>query len=612
MLDPKSKDNAVDYGELLKPPEGFLLSRAIGTTYSLDLLALLAVPVAMYYSKPLETDFEMNETPFDVFDSISKASKTVTIFCQKGKIKVPKKFNKLISLTEDCICEITPDTAYSSFHPKCWWLWFSDPRSKEKIVRFCILSRNLTFDRCWDVSYSFEGMVTSGNQKANKSMIEMFDYLNKKSGNIIDSVYRKQLYQTNFEKNPLFKSWKFHPIRIGKNTNPLDDPSFKPETLLIMSPFIDNKYTDKIASKGAYKSWLFSRRSELLKLNPESYNEVTDSYHISDTVVNGEFSENMSEEIPNTEPDTLDLHAKLYIGRKKNKNTWFLGSANLTAPAFTRNIEAMIELISDDKNCRPESILKELISNDKEKKLFDLFESDLITSETTQENLDKEIRKLIYDISSSGLTGELITYEKNNYFSYKLKFNATKINVSGKFKIYLRPLSNDSVTEKGKLIKAGIVNEIHFKDKLKLSQVSKYFVFTIMHESLLQKEFIVKAEIDIDNEARHGKILAEIIDSKDKFLQYLKFLLSNSGIVEDIDDYDKKYNHTGEKSNYEPLWNKYSLPLYEELLKTASQHPDKIKSIDLLITKLKTDENTKDFISLELVELWEVFKKVLK
>ena len=68
MLDPKN--NYIDYAELLKPPLGFILKRAIGTTYSLDLQALLAVPVAMFYSRPIETDFEQTETPFDIFDSI--------------------------------------------------------------------------------------------------------------------------------------------------------------------------------------------------------------------------------------------------------------------------------------------------------------------------------------------------------------------------------------------------------------------------------------------------------------------------------------------------------------------------------------------------------------
>ena len=82
MLDAK-KNNFVDYSDLLKPPAGYTLIRAIGTTYSLDLHALLSVPVAMFYSKPLEADLDKNAEPLDVFDSIERASEVVTIFCQK-------------------------------------------------------------------------------------------------------------------------------------------------------------------------------------------------------------------------------------------------------------------------------------------------------------------------------------------------------------------------------------------------------------------------------------------------------------------------------------------------------------------------------------------------
>ena len=37
----------IDYGEQLIAPEGFELSQAIATTYSLDLNTLLTVPIAM-------------------------------------------------------------------------------------------------------------------------------------------------------------------------------------------------------------------------------------------------------------------------------------------------------------------------------------------------------------------------------------------------------------------------------------------------------------------------------------------------------------------------------------------------------------------------------------
>ena len=74
--------------------------------------------------------------------------------------------------------------------------------------------------------------------------------------------------------------------------------------------------------------------------------------------------------------------------------------------------------------------------------------------------------------------------------------------------------------------------------------------------------------------------------------------------------------YTSDNQNFnghsENIWDKYSLPLYEELLKTTSQHPEKLRSIDELISKLKAEEKTKEFISPELSELWNTFKPFIK
>ncbi len=52
MLD--FKEDRLDYGRLLIPPDGYRLDRAVAATYSLDLEMLLSVPVALFYSQTLE------------------------------------------------------------------------------------------------------------------------------------------------------------------------------------------------------------------------------------------------------------------------------------------------------------------------------------------------------------------------------------------------------------------------------------------------------------------------------------------------------------------------------------------------------------------------------
>jgi HKD family nuclease len=615
MLEPKNKDNQIDYSELLKPPHGSVLERAIGTTYTLDLHALLAVPVAMYYGKSLETDFEKDENPFDVFDAISKASKTVTIFCQKGKVKVPKKFNKLLSFTEDCVKEITPSGIGSSFHPKCWWLWFKNPKSKLKTVRFVVLSRNLTFDRSWDVSFSFDGEVGDEIKNQNKPMVELLEYLENSSDIKIDKQFKSDLLRANFDiKSDLpFKTWSFYPIGISEaHQNPLSSNYLRPDVLLMMSPFVDDKTTINIADKATDKTWLFSRKTELRKLKDDTFEHLSNQYCIPDIIVDGEMNDKMVDEMPNVEPEPLDMHAKLFISRKGNTNTWLLGSANLTSPAFGRNIECLIELKTDDSLLSPETIYKELVSTEKEKKLFEEYTPVKVEIDKVEEDVKQAIRRLEYEIISCPFSGKAIVDNSGIYFTYEVEFDATTLKPSIELKVYIQPYSITLNADEAKQIKPAQQNTLFFEDKVKESHLSKYFIVSITYIGKLKKSFLLKAEMDLSASQRESKIFAEIISSKEKFLQFLRFLLSDTGIVPDSAIPLTNGNTSNNENNHEQAWQVYNIPLYEELLKVVSQQPDKFRSIDNTFTKLIASDETKDRIPTELLDLWKLFKDAIQ
>ena len=146
MLNPRNKKDRLNYGELLAPPEGYVLTKAVGTTYSLDLYALLAIPVAMFYAKSMEGDFQQNR--YDVLDAIRQSKDKVDLFCQRGKIQVPSKYNSLLAFMEDCIEEVTPWIENSSFHPKIWVIRFE--KGKEQLFRMIVLSRNLIIPQYLD------------------------------------------------------------------------------------------------------------------------------------------------------------------------------------------------------------------------------------------------------------------------------------------------------------------------------------------------------------------------------------------------------------------------------------------------------------------------------
>ena len=63
-----------------------------------------------------------------------------------------------------------------SFHPKTWTLQYEDAEGNQHF-RFIVLSRNLTFDRSWDVAVSLDGKLTGDQHKASYPIVDFLEYL---------------------------------------------------------------------------------------------------------------------------------------------------------------------------------------------------------------------------------------------------------------------------------------------------------------------------------------------------------------------------------------------------------------------------------------------------
>jgi hypothetical protein len=98
MLHPKY--NRIDYGEQLIPPIGYELAYAVGTSYSLDLEALMILPVALFYAQKLDGNPE--ELRYDMLDAITKAADKIILFYQNGQLKVPKKWHSACNHAQSC------------------------------------------------------------------------------------------------------------------------------------------------------------------------------------------------------------------------------------------------------------------------------------------------------------------------------------------------------------------------------------------------------------------------------------------------------------------------------------------------------------------------------
>ena len=154
-----AQSDRIDYRELLSPPPSYKVSFAVGTTYSLDLETLTAVCAIVGLN--VEADTELTQSPLHMLEAIRRASGKLLIFCQSGQIKMPNKPNKLLPLLENCVSEVSLRNK-RSFHPKTWFLKFTADGLPDK-YRLIVMSRNLTFDRSWDVALRLDSAAGGGS-----------------------------------------------------------------------------------------------------------------------------------------------------------------------------------------------------------------------------------------------------------------------------------------------------------------------------------------------------------------------------------------------------------------------------------------------------------------
>lgn len=143
-------------GDALQPPAGTQVDLAVGTTYSMNLTALLIAPLSFALVEPdgftsltpgEDSPRASNIDPIQLLEAVRRYADRTTVFCQAGGIHVPA-FRPILTFIEDSVIEVMPPRS-GIFHPKIWALRFVDSEGHHT-HRLVVQSRNLTLDRSWD------------------------------------------------------------------------------------------------------------------------------------------------------------------------------------------------------------------------------------------------------------------------------------------------------------------------------------------------------------------------------------------------------------------------------------------------------------------------------
>ena len=599
MLDPNDARSL--YTNAVCPPPGYIFDQAIATTYTLDPTTLLSLPTHLVLAE--RSSKEMPD-PIKLLESLRRLSNRFSIYVDHTGIKVPSTKNPLYGMLETILIPVRARKERGVFHPKLWVLRFVQPDTEEPpLIRVLVLSRNITYDRSWDISLQLERKPRRTINAGNKELVEFLQALPTMSTQQVTDAQKQQaekladqIRKTQWEMPGDFDSVNFSVL--GHKRRVWEPPESK--RMVVISPFITDSaidwlrgFTDEIVA-------VVSRLDELNNLRSDTFTRASNWYTLDESAEseNGEVTE---------EHDTLGLHAKAYILEKGGRTTVIIGSANATSAALLerKNIEVLTKL--SGRKGQVGGIDKLLSDNELGQILSPYVRSTESSVKKDEEEVaaQKSLDEAKTLLAVAGL--KVVCQADGNAWQLYLtasdpvalpgisSIKAWPITVSDDRAEDISALENKRNVVLGKYATESVTGLIAFVLKKKKKKISARMVLNLPVEGL--------------PENRDEAIFKLVVNNREGFLRYLLLLLGETeGSFIDTGNVLNGGNGNG---GWRPAFSD-DKPLLEELVRAFSRHPEKLKDIKAIVSRFLKENTTSNIIPEDFLKVWDVFEQAMK
>lgn len=605
MLDPQGRRHLM---EALRPPEGYELDRAVGTTYTLDLFALLTAPLAFTIFDLEDDDGRPGADPLALLETMRRYADRISVFCQAGQISVPRERQRLFGYLEDSVFEVSARRPNGSFHPKVWALRFTAPE-EPVLYRLLCLSRNLTFDRSWDTMLVLDGELT-GRKNAFGSNNPLGDFFAALPGlatrrvpdRIRESVdlIQRELRRVRFEIPEGFDSLSFHPLGIrGASRWPFKG---RVDRMLVISPFVSDGMLGRLINE-ANATVLVSRLESLEMSNPERL-EAFERVCVLNAMAEPE--ESGEESLEGGTTSLSGLHAKLYVADAGWGARVWTGSANATTAAFERNVEFLVELTGKKGRCGMGTLLNQSSG--------DLRFADLLQDYTPREDSDgsnaemEQLAGLVdgvrRELATAGPMAEVTSLPgEMERFEVRLRFPegslpALPSEVAGRCWPITLPVSAIA-------LEAGANPDLLFAP-LSFEALTSFFAFELTasaKETEVVRRFVLNVPLEGAPHDRRERIMRSLLDSQDKVLRLILFLLAEGGHDSHEAILATRRMLSGRTGNNGAV--QAGFPLFEALVRALERDPERLDRIARLLDDLRKTPEGRQLVPDGLETIWE-------
>jgi hypothetical protein len=613
MLEPDDRHPLLD---ALQPPAGFALDRAVGTTFSLDLQALLTAPVAFALFEAQEADDAQSATV--LLEAIRRSASRIDVFCQAGQIAIPRDYPPLVAYAEDVVHEVTPEVKARVFHPKVWVIRFRSAEG-ELSYRLLCLSRNLTFDRSWDTVLRLDGSPARRSGKLttrNRPLAKFVNALPALTVRKLDEVradavrdLADELLGVEFELPPGFYELRFWPLGIpGLPKWPFSDEGWAHSRLLVISPFLSPGLLSRLRAPGS-RDALVSRGETLDTLSPEDFGDFEETFVLSqpatgdDEPAPEQLSAEAEELAERPEFPLSGLHAKLFVSEYSNMARIWTGSANATSAAFGGNVEFLVELQGARSACGLDAVLQ---GQSGRVKLIDLLEtyqpSGEPVTETEQQQLEHRLDEIRREIASRGFEAS-VRVVKGEDESYEMLVRSQTTapppamrGIQGR--MWPIALGDSAAKPLGPVFSKGTrFSPVSF------GGLTAFFAIELVGKSpgaQAAVRFVVTASLLGAPANRYDRLLTSILRNQSDVLRYLVLLLAGES---EASLGGSLLGSDGQRGDSWAAWG--GLPLLESMVRALARDPERIDHIARLLESLRASEEGRALIPEGLTEVWE-------
>lgn len=609
MLEPGQRSHL---HALLRPPPGHRFDSAVGTTYSLDLLSALTVPLSFAMLDWENPDGEQTANPLAMLEAMGRYREKITIFAQAGQIRFPKEYPKLLMFLEDVVVPVEAPDKAGIFHPKVWILRFVGGDGMPTYRLLC-LSRNLTFDRSWDTVVCLDEQPSDkGRVRTNAPLADFVLRLpdlavserslsaNRQAG--IQQM-AEELKNVDFQPPDGFEDYAFH---VGGLNGKECFPFALRDKCLLVSPFLHPHIVTRFVS-GCRESHLISRPESIDALAPDLLSQCSSLRILKHEAL--EQNEEIEGGTNAGNEERLDgLHAKVFVVDHGTASSVYSGSFNATRHAFHHNVEFMVELRGKKSRIGVDHFLEQ---RKPEVRFADLFEkispgTRSQPSDPARKKLDDLIRRCKQRIIS-GLRGLQVTKAKvPGLFRLRLDWEMPAGWPPDAAQVRVWPVSLPAI--QGKELAGGVEFE-----NLSFEALTAFLAFEIRAKSDGLSEtvlFVHNLPVEGMPADREDRLVRSLVANRDGLLRYLHFLLIAG---------DEDRAPEGQLMRLiagEGVASRSVLPanLFEELVRTLHRQPEQFDRIAKLLESIERSAKTgeDDLIDDGLHEIWEPIRAVAK